>query len=107
MTKAAELLECSSFDPGSVIHLRTKSRDYQLECLGEDVIRISGHPHFCPAPVLARLQGSIDREGKFKPGFIGCGMRLVFRRFDQRDPITTSEIAGISIESASHSHLAA
>ena len=107
MTTAGELLDCSKFDRGSVIDVRTKSRHYQLECLGGDVIRISGHPDFCPTPVLAQLRGSLSHEGKLKQGLIVRGMRLVFECFDGPGPVTTSEIIGVDTESTMHDRMAA
>lgn len=49
----AELVECKSLERGSLIDVETKSRHYQIECLGGDRIRISGHPEF--AQSLLRL----------------------------------------------------
>ena len=74
----AEFVECKSLERGSVIDVETKSRHYQIECLGGNEIRVSGHPEFCPEPVTAHLQGSFDREGNFELGLIGRDMRLRF-----------------------------
>jgi hypothetical protein len=100
MTETAELLEgvyLSSLHTGSAIDLETKSRHYRIECLERDRIRISGHPQWCPAPVLARLHGSRGGSGEFKAGFIGRGMRLVFQRLDDHIAVTTSEITDIRV----------
>jgi hypothetical protein len=43
----SEVLECvhlGSLNPGSLIEVETKSHRYQIECLGGEAIRISGHP---------------------------------------------------------------
>ena|SRR2546422_10772777 len=100
MTEKAELLEgvyLRSLHTGSAIDLETKSRHYRIEYLERDRIRISGHPQWCPVPVLARLHGSRDGSGEFKEGYIGCGMRLVFQRLDNHIPVTTSEITDIRL----------
>ena len=60
---SAELVDCNSLAPGSRIEVETKSRHYQIECLGGNAVRISGHPEYCPNPVPARLHGSLDQEG--------------------------------------------
>jgi hypothetical protein len=82
-------------EEGSVLDLETKSRHYRVEYLGGEQVRISGHPQLCPTPVMAQLKGSAHDWGGFEPGFIGRGMRLVFRRSEDRDPVTTSKIAEI------------
>jgi hypothetical protein len=98
-TQLREGLYVNGLSPGSVIDVEKKSRHYRIECLTGDEIRISGHPRLCPTPILAQLQGSARGPGTFKPGFVGCGMHLVFRRFDERLPVTTSEIVSIKVES--------
>ena len=42
----AELVDSHSLAPGSRIDVETKSRHYQIECLGGNAIRISGHPEY-------------------------------------------------------------
>jgi hypothetical protein len=77
MIEKTELLTgvyLSSLDTGSAVDLETKSRLYRLEHLEGDRIRISGHPQWCPTPVLARLHGSRVGSGEFEEGYIGCGM---------------------------------
>jgi hypothetical protein len=100
VTERAELLEgvdLNRLNEGSVIDLETKSRHYRIEYLGGDQAWISGHPRLCPTPVLAQLQGSIGHSG-IESGLIRQGMHLVFRRLDDRVPVTTSEITGIKVD---------
>jgi hypothetical protein len=100
VTETVELLEgvhLRSLDRGSVIDLETKSRHYRIEYMGGDRVRVSGHPQWCPAPVLAHLQGSPHDSGTFEPDFVGRGMHLVFRRLDDRLPVTTSEVMDIRL----------
>src|SRR5580658_5723944 len=75
--RCAELLDCRSLEPGSVIDVETTTRHYRIECLGGNSIRISGHPDYCPDPVPAQLHGSLNPEGEFESGLIGRGMRLI------------------------------
>ncbi len=100
---STEMLDCTSLAPGSLIDVETKSRHYKIECLGGNSVRISGHPEYCPEPVAAELQGSVDREGTLEFGFIGRGMRMMFLVGDHR-PVTTSRILSVHVERApSHS----
>src|SRR6185295_11710314 len=85
MTREADFLDgvrLSSLTTGSVINLHTKSRHYRIEYLDGDRVRISGHPMWCPTPVLARLHSSRAASGGFEDDYIGCGMHLMFERLD-------------------------
>jgi hypothetical protein len=93
----AEYVECRSLERGSLIDVETKSRHYQIECLGGNRVRISGHPEFCPEPVTAHLQGSFDKEGNFELGLIGRGMRLRFL-LDRERPMTTSRVITLHVD---------
>jgi len=94
---SAEVVDCRSLTPGSLVEVETKSRHYHIECLGGNEIRISGHPQICPNPVPARLNGSLDEEGILESGLIGRGMRMMFFVGNQR-PVTTSEILLVEVD---------
>jgi hypothetical protein len=94
---SAELVDCNSLAPGSRIEVETKSRHYQIECLGGNAIRISGHPEYCPNPVPARLHGSLDEEGVLEFGLIGRGMRFIFLLNDDRS-VTTTRVFRIHVD---------
>ena len=91
-----EAVDLKSIYPGSLIDVETKHRHYQIECLGSTTMRISGHPDYCPAPVLAELQGSVDREG-IELGQIKPGKQLVFT-LANHVPITTSKIVSVHVD---------
>jgi hypothetical protein len=95
--KKVEGVDIGSLNKGSLIDLETKSRHYRIEYLGEGKGFISGHPILCPTPVLARLQGSTCHPGIVDSQKIRQGMHLVFRRLEDRFPVTTSEIMAINI----------
>jgi hypothetical protein len=98
VTQQADITEgvsLSTLHAGSVIDLETKNHHYRIEYLGGDKARISGHPRLCPQPVLVHVQGSIGRT--VEAGFIGQGMHLVFRPWDDPRPVTTSEITGVRV----------
>jgi hypothetical protein len=90
-------VDLKSLTPGSLIDVETKSRHYQIECLGGNAIRISGHPKYCPHPVAAQLQGSIDKEGDLELGLIGRGMRMKFFLNDHR-PVTTTKVVSVHVD---------
>jgi hypothetical protein len=80
---------------GSVLDIETKSRHYQIECLGGSAIRISGHPEYCPRPQAAQLHGAVDNEGVVELGLIEPGMRLMFFLNDR--PVTTSRVLSVMV----------
>jgi hypothetical protein len=95
--RSTELLDCKSLEPGSLIDVETTSRHYRIECLGGSAIRISGHPQFCPTPVVAQLEGSVTNQGTIESGIIERGMRLVVL-FDDRIPVTTSRVLHVHLD---------
>jgi len=96
-SEVAAGLDLKSLIPGSLIDVETKSRHYHIECLGGNAIRISGHPEYCPNPVPAQLQGSIDKEGELELGLIGSGMRMKFFLDDHR-PVTTTRVVSVHVD---------
>ena len=64
---------------GVVIEAVTGHHTYRLENRGNGDVLISGHPVYCPEPVLVELHGSIGDDQMIKMWFIGTGVRLVFR----------------------------
>ena len=92
----AEFVDYRNLPPGSRLEVDTRNRHYEIECLGGDEIRISGHPEYCPTPVEGELQGSSDRLGIVEPGRIGKGRHLNFVLRDRR-PVTTSRVTSIRV----------
>jgi len=90
-------LDLKTLSPGSLIDVETKSRHYSIEYLGGNAIRISGHPVYCPDPVPAHLEGSIDKEGVVELGLIGRGKRLMIFLKD-KGPVTTSRVLNVHVE---------
>jgi hypothetical protein len=77
--------------PGTVLEIETQNRAYTLEYQGSSQALISGHPVFCPEPVLVTIHGSTWGGSMIKTGFIGRGMHLEFTH-PAYEPITTSMI---------------
>jgi hypothetical protein len=77
--------------PGTVLEVETQNRAYTIQYQGSGKAMISGHPVFCPEPVLVTIHGSTWGGSMLKAGFIGRGMHLEFGH-PKYDPITTSVI---------------
>ena len=97
--RSAELLDCRNLELGSLIDVETTSRHYRIECLGGNTIRVSGHPQFCPTPVVAQLEGSVTGQGMIEDGIIERGMRMVFM-FEDHLPVTTSRVLHVHWDQA-------
>ena len=80
--------------PGTVLEVRTQNREYTIEYQGSGQALISGHPVFCPEPVLVNIHGSTWGGSMLKERYIGRGMHLEFGH-PQRQPITTSLIVDV------------
>lgn len=65
--------------PGAVLRVATANHVYRLVNHGKGKVLISGHPEFCPSPVLVMLHGSNWGGSLLKSNFIGRGMRLEFQ----------------------------
>jgi len=96
-SEVRESVDLKSLSPGSLIDMETKNRHYRIEYLGGNSMRISGHPSFCPNPVLAELQGSLNREGAFETGSITPGRRVVFM-LNEHTPVTTSKVVSVHVD---------
>ena len=80
--------------PGTVLEVQTENRCYTIVHKGWGDAMISGHPHFCPEPILVHISGSTWGGAMIKQSFIGRGMHLEFRQADHH-PVTTSRIVDV------------
>ncbi len=79
---------------GSELEVHTRNRCYRIVKQSAEEALISGHPDFCPLPVLVKVDGSNWGGSMLKLGFIGRGMRLEFRH-PTFQTVTTSQISEI------------
>jgi len=79
----------------STLEVETQNRSYRLVMCGSGVALISGHPEYCPEPVLVKIEGSNWGGSMLKPSFVGRGMHLEFRHPRFEKPIITSKILEI------------
>ena len=63
---------------GAVIEVDTGHHTYLIENRGKGKVLISGHPEYCPEPVLVDLHGSVGRESPLKILLIEPGTRMEF-----------------------------
>jgi hypothetical protein len=64
---------------GAVLEVHTRHNVYHIENRGDGMAVISGHPSYCPEPVLVNLYGSKLDGQPPRMGFLGEGRRMEFR----------------------------
>ena len=80
--------------PETVLEVQTQNHTYTIVHKGWGQALISGHPDFCPDPVLVQIHGSTWGGSLLKQSFIGRGMHLEFRH-PAFLPIITSRIVEV------------
>jgi len=88
----------SALPPSTVLQIETQHHRYTAVLLGGSDALISGHPEFCPEPVLVAIAGSTWGGTMLKQRYIGRGMHLEFCHPDYHTPIVTSRIQEIREE---------
>jgi hypothetical protein len=84
----------------STLEVATQNRRYTVVLLGDGQALISGHPEFCPEPVLVRISGSNWGGSMLKTQYLGRGMHMEYRHPRYRGPIVTSRIVDIQLRQA-------
>jgi len=79
----------------ATLEVETQNRLYTIVNRGNGRVLISGHPEFCPEPVLVKIEGSNWGGSMLKMAYVGRGMHLEFRHPDYGRPIVTSRIVEI------------
>ena len=79
----------------TVLQIQTQNHCYTAVLVDEGSVLISGHPEYCPQPVLVAIAGSTWGGSMLKRRFVGRGMHLEFRHPEYRTPIVTSRIKEI------------
>ena len=82
--------------PATVLLIRTQHHCYTAVLLGGSQALISGHPDYCPQPVLVSIAGCTWGGSMLKLRFLGRGMHLEFHHPEYRTPIVTSAIQEIN-----------
>ena len=81
----------------STLEVETRNRAYTLVMQSDCHALISGHPDFCPEPVLVRINGSSWGGSMIKTAYLGRGMRLEFCHPAFDGLIVTSTIRDIRL----------
>jgi hypothetical protein len=89
-------LSLADLSIGDSVEVKTKHRCYVIENRGNGQVLISGHPEYCPRPVLVKLNGSTSGGLLMKVGIIRRGMLLEFRH-PVHGVIRTSPIQAIRL----------
>ena len=84
----------SDLPEGHELVIRTENHSYHVIKQEKSTVLISGHPKFCPDPVLVNIHGSSWGGSMLKIAYIGRGMHLEFRHPEYRI-VTTSRIVDI------------
>lgn len=71
-------VELRNLATGAVVEVTTRNHTYTLENRGDGEVLISGHPTFCPDPVLVRFHGSTWGTPMIRGRYIGREMRMEF-----------------------------
>jgi hypothetical protein len=79
----------------SVLQIQTQHRCYTAVMLGEGQALISGHPKYCPEPILVAIAGSTWGGSMLKRRFVGRGMHLEFCHPEYSTSIVTSRVQEI------------
>jgi hypothetical protein len=79
----------------STLEIETQNRLYTLVHRGGGEALLSGHPEYCPQPVLVRIEGCNWGGSMLKVAYLGRGMCLEFRHPRYSQPIVTSPILDI------------
>lgn len=79
----------------TVLQIQTQNHCYTAVLVNESSAFISGHPEFCPRPVLVAITGSTWGGCMLKRHYVGRGMRLEFCHPEYQTPIITSPIKEI------------
>ena len=78
-----------------MLEIQTQHHHCRAVTLSENSVLISGHPEYCPEPVLVAIAGSTWGGSMLKRGFVGRGMRLELSHPAYCTSITTSRIKEI------------
>ncbi len=74
----AEGVDIDDVPVGAVLEIETGHTKYLLENRGEGKVLISGHPDYCPEPVLVVFLGSVGGPAMLSMGRIEPGLKMAF-----------------------------
>src|SRR5207244_11201651 len=78
-----------SLQPATVLQIQTRHHCYTAVVIGGSRALISGHPQYCPQPVLVAIAGSTCGGSMLTLHFAGRGMHLEFYHRKHETPNIT------------------
>jgi hypothetical protein len=81
----------------STVEVETRNRWYTVVVQRDGQALISGHPEFCPEPVLVHIHGSNWGGSMLKTAYLGRGMHMEYRHPAYHGSIVTSVIQDIRV----------
>jgi len=81
----------------STLEVETRNRWYTVVVQRDGQALISGHPEFCPEPVLVYIHGSNWGGSMLKVAYLGRGMHMEYRHPAYHGCIVTSVIQDIRV----------
>ena len=81
----------------STLEVETRNRWYTVVVQRDGQALISGHPEFCPEPVLVYIHGSNWGGSMLKVAYLGRGMHMEYRHPAYHGAIVTSVIQDIRV----------
>jgi hypothetical protein len=95
-----DALELDTLPVGAVAEVETKHHTYRVEYRGDGKALVSGHPEYCPQPVLVDVCGS-TLGGEIKFQVIQPGMRMLFFH-PVFGAVSTSRVLHVSAPASVH-----
>jgi len=90
----SEGIDIDALPIGARLEVETGHSRYLLENRGQGQMLISGHPLYCPEPILIDFQGSVGGPVLLKMWHIEPGMKMAFRH-PELGEVRTSRVRSI------------
>ena len=90
----SEALHVDELPLGAVLEIETGHTKYVLENCGGGKVLISGHPTYCPEPVLVDFHGSLGGPSLLKIWSLEPGLKMVFKH-PELGVVRTSRVRSI------------
>ena len=75
----SDAIDIHELPKGARLEVETGHTRYLLENLGDGKMLISGHPTYCPEPVVADFQGAVGGSSLLKIWQIEPGLKMAFQ----------------------------
>jgi hypothetical protein len=88
---------------GAVLEIETSHNRYLLENRGEGKVVLSGHPEFCPEPILLKFHGSVGGAALVKARWVEPGLKMAFEH-PQFGTLRTSRVRSVHLAAPATTH---